>query len=630
MPTHFASKPSRHAGRWRRFRQSAIASTLAMALVATTGVAMAQPPPKPAFFTNIGRGDHYAGAPWASRSPVIAQHGMIASEQPLASLAGIEILKKGGSAVDAAIATSAMLCLTEPVLNGLGADAFVIVYDPKTHKLYGYNGSGWSPKHRTLKQMQADVKAAYEKAGMKPTNQIPLLGPLPITVPGIVDTWFALHAKFGKLPIAEDLAPAIYYATHGFPVTQVVAEYWKGNWKAFEKHKGLIKDFANAEKVFLINGHTPREGEIFRNPEMANTLEEIVKGGRDAFYKGHIAHVMADFFKHIGGALDYSDFADYHGEWVTPQSVDYQGYDVYELPPNGQGYATLEMLNVLNGYPLKKWGVGNINTVMAEIGSFRLAAADLSKWYADPRFYHVPAKGLLSQAYADQRRKLLNLEHANPDIKPGNPLPYQTGVYGPSGSGDTTDFEAAGPDGMMVSMIESNYAGMGSGEAAPGLGFMFQDRGALYSLNPKSANVYAPRKRPFHTIIPAFVMKGGQPWMAFGVMGGYFQPQGQTQVLVNMIDFGMNVQEAGDAARWAHYGDATPTGLPAKGAGFVTLESGFNPDLAAELRKRGYKVKITTHAEGGYGGYEAIQYHAKDHDYWGATEFRRDGEVVGY
>ena len=605
--------------------QAATGAVLTLAV----SVLLAQSLPRAQSVKEISRGDHYAGLPWATRSPVIAQHGMVASEQPLASLAGIEILKKGGSAVDAAIATSAMLCLTEPVLNGLGADAFVIVWDPKTHKLYGYNGSGWSSKGRSLKQMRAAVKAAYEKAGMQPSDQIPLLGPLPVTVPGIVDTWFALHQKFGKLPISEDLAPAIRYATHGFPVTQVVAKYWKGNWQVFQRQRRLIKDFGNAEKVFLIDGHTPRQGEIFRNPDMARTLTLVAQGGRDAFYKGEIAHVMANFFKSIGTGPGYSDFSEFHGEWVTPQSVDYRGYDVYELPPNGQGFATLEMLNVLKGFDLKKMGLGSPDTLMAEIGAFRLAAADLSKWYADPRFYHVPAKGLLSQAYANQRRTLIDLQHANPNIEPGNPLPYQTGVY-PSGSGDTTDFETADGNGMMVSMIESNYAGMGSGEVAPGLGFMFQDRGALYSLNPKSANVYAPRKRPFHTIIPAFVMKDGEPWMGFAVMGGYFQPQGQMQVLVNMIDFGMNVQEAGDAARWDHVGDATPTGLPAKEPGRVLMESGFAPEVAAALRERGYEVKVLTHAASGFGGYEAIQYDAKDHDYWGAAEMRRDGEVVGY
>ncbi len=614
------------AGSSRAHRiRARFASALACgALVLLSGVAAAAPP------AGISRGDRYAGAPWASRSPVIAQHGMVASEQPLASRVGVEILRKGGSAVDAAIATSAMLCLTEPVLNGLGADAFVIVWDPKTHKLYGYNGSGWSPRDRSLAQMRAEVKAAYERAGMEPKDQIPLLGPLPVTVPGIVDTWFALHEKFGKLPISEDLAPAIHYAEHGFPVTQVVAEYWKGNFEKFEKNKGLIKDFANAEKVYLIDGHTPREGEIFRNPDFANTLRQIARGGRDAFYKGAIAHTMADFFRHIGTGPAYSDFADFHGQWVTPRSVNYRGYDVYELPPNGQGFATLQMLNVLRGFDLAKTGVGTPDTLMAEIGAQRLGAADLSKWYADPRFAKVPVDGLLSQQYADQRRKLIsNLQQAPKDIQPGNPLPYQTGVY-PSGSGDTTDFETADANGMMVSMIESNYAGMGSGEVAPGLGFMFQDRGALYSLDPHSANVYTPRKRPFHTIIPAFVMKDGVPWMAFGVMGGYFQPQGQVQILVNMIDFGMNVQEAGDAARWNHVGDATPTGLPAEGTGTVKLESGFAPGLADALRKRGYKVEVTTDAHGGYGGYQAIRYHAKDHTYWGATEMRRDGEVVGY
>lgn len=426
----------------------------------------------------------------------------------------------------------------------------MIVYDSKTHKLYGCNGSGWSPKGRSLKAMQALVKATGEKEGTKWTDQIPLLGPLPVTVPGIVDTWFALHAKFGKLPIPEDLAPDIDHATHGFPVTEVVAEYWAGNWKALEKHRDLIKEFANAQKAFLIDGYTPRQGEIFRNPYMAHTLTLLAQGGRDAFYKGGIAHAMADFFKRIGTGPDYSDFADFHGEWVTPRSVDYRSYDVYELPPNGQDFATLEMLNMLKGFDLGKMGLGSPDTLMAEIGAYRLAAADLSKWYADPRFYNASVKGLLSQDYADQRRKLIDLRHANPDIAPGNPLPYQTGVY-PSGSGDTTDFETADADGMMVSMIESNYVGMGSGEVAPGLGFMFQDRDALYSLDSKSANAYAPRKRPFHTIIPAFVMKDGAPWMAFGVMGGYFQPQGQTQVLVNMLDFDMNVQEAGDAARWA-------------------------------------------------------------------------------
>jgi gamma-glutamyltranspeptidase/glutathione hydrolase len=575
----------------------------------------------PAAYAGTSRGDRYAGLPWATRSPVLAQHGMAATEQPIASLVAVEILKKGGSAVDAAIAANAMLGLMQPVLNGIGGDAFAIVWDPKTHKLYGYNGSGPSAKGRDLKKMRAEVAAAYGKAGMQPSDQIPLYGSLPVTVPGTVDTWFALHAKFGKLSMAEDLAPAIWYAKNGFPVTELVAKYWKGNFAAFEKHRGLIEELDNARKTYLIDGRTPEQGEVFRNPDLARTLTEIAEGGRDAFYKGKIAHAIDAYFKRIGGDLRYSDFANFHGEWVTPESVNYRGYDVYELPPNGQGFATLEILNVLKGFELRKMGVGSADALTAEIEAKRLAYEDLAKYYADPRFYDVPMTGLLSEKYADARRKLIGLAHANPDIGPGDPHLF---------TGDTTDFETADSSGMMVSMIQSNYAGMGSGLVANGLGFMFQDRGVLYSLHAGDANVYAPGKRSFHTIIPAFVMKDGQPWMAFGVMGGDMQPQGQVQVLVNMIDFGMNVQEAGDAARWRHFGNATPTGEPSEGIGTVQLESGFDPGIATELEKRGYKVKLVTPGTGAFGGYEAIQYDAKQHVYWGASEMRKDGEVIGY
>lgn len=571
--------------------------------------------------TTISRGDRYAGAPWATRSPVLAQHGMAATEQPFASLAAVEILKKGGSAVDAAIAANAVLGLMQPVLNGIGGDCFAIVYDPKTHKLYGYNGSGWSPKGRNLAKIQAEVKAAYKKAGIKDKGVIPLYGSLAVTVPGVVDAWFALHKRFGKLPMSEDLAPAIRYAKEGFPVTEIVASYWKGNWKAFKENQGLIEEFSNAKDTYLIDGHTPHQGEVFRNPDLAHTLSMIAEDGRDAFYKGKIAHTMANYFKRIGGDLRYSDFADFHGEWVQPQSVNYRGYDVYELPPNGQGFSALEMLNLLKGFDIKKMGVGSADAITAGIEAKRLAFADLSKYYADPRFYDVPMKGLLSEEYANQRRKMIHLDHANKNVGPGNPRLY---------NGDTTDFETADSSGMMVSMIQSNYAGMGSGLVPDGLGFMFQDRGALYSLYGEAANVYAPRKRPFHTIIPAFVMKDGKPWLAFGVMGGSMQPQGHMQVLSNMIDFGMNVQEAGDAARWRHTGSATPTGQPANGIGTVLLESGFNKDLKAQLENRGYNVKWVKPGTGAFGGYEAIMYDAKSDVYWGGSEMRKDGEVIGY
>jgi gamma-glutamyltranspeptidase/glutathione hydrolase len=557
---------------------------------------------------------------WASRSPVLAQHGMAATEQPLASQAAVDILKKGGSAVDAAIAANAVLGLMQPVLNGIGGDCFAIVWDPKTKKLYGYNGSGPSAKGRSLAKMKAEVKAAYAKAGLPEKNHIPPFGSLPVTVPGAVDAWFALHAKFGKLPMTEDLAPAIAYAKNGFPVTEIVAKYWKDNFAAFEKHKKLVGHLANARATYLINGHTPVEGEVFRNPDLAHTLSMIAKGGRNVFYKGKIARTMAAYFKRIGGDLRYNDFASYHGAWVTPKSANYRGYDVYELPPNTQGFATLEMLQILKHFDLKRMGLGSADALTAEIEAKRLAYADLAKYYGDPRFVNEPMQALISAAYGKSRAKLIHLDHANPDIGPGYPTRLR--------HGDTTDFETADKNGMMVSMIQSNYRGMGSGLVADHLGFMFQDRGELFSLKPGAADSYAPGKRPFHTLIPAFVMKNGQPWMAFGVMGGDMQPQGQVQVLINMIDFGMNVQAAGDAARWHHTGNATPTGEASRGIGTVAMESGFDPAVEAQLKKRGYKVVSYKHAS--FGGYEAIMLDPKQHVYWGATEMRKDGEVVGY
>ena len=582
--------------------------------LAMTGLAMAMT----ASANDIGRGDRYSGQVWASRSPVLAQHGMAATEQPLASQVAIDILKKGGSAVDAAIAANAALGLMEPVLNGIGGDCFVIVWDPKTKQLYGYNGSGPSAKGRDLDKMRAEVAAAYKKAGLPAKDHIPAVGSLPITVPGTVDTWFALHDKFGKLPMADDLAPAIAYARNGFPVTQLVAKYWKGNMAAFDKNHALIEESANARATYLIDGHTPAEGEVFRNPDLANTLSQIAEGGRDAFYKGAIAHTIDAYFKRIGGDLRYEDFANYHGEWVTPQSVNYHGYDVYELPPNGQGFAALEMLQILKGIDLKKMGVGSADALTAMLEAKRLAFEDLAKYYADPRFVNIPMKGLLSEGYADQRRKLIDLAHPRADIGPGDPKLF---------NGDTTYFTTADKDGMMVSIIQSNYRGMGSGLVADHLGFMFQDRGELYSLDAKAANAYAAGKRPFHTIIPGFVLKDGAPYMSFGLMGGDMQPQGHIQVLTNMIDYGMNVQDAGDAARWRHYGNAEPTGEPSQGLGTVEMESGFDPQVKAELAKRGYKIVPGT---GNFGGYEAIMFDAKQHVYWGATEMRKDGEVVGY
>jgi len=569
-------------------------------------------------YGQVSRGDRYAGAVWATRSPVLAQHGMACTEQPLASQIAIDILKKGGSAVDAAIAANAAIGLMQPVLNGIGGDLFAIVWDPKTKQLYGYNGSGRAALGRDLARMWEEVAAAWKRAGKPDAAHIPPVGSLPVTVPGTVDAWFALHGKFGKLAMADDLAPAIGYATNGFPVTQLIAAYWKGNMAAFAKEQALIEEFDNAKATYLVNGHTPAEGGIFRNPDLAHTLSLLAKGGRDVFYKGAIAHTIDAYFRRIGGDLRYADFASHHGEWVTPLSVNYRGYDVYELPPNGQGAAVLQMLQILKGYDLKTMGAGSADTLTAMIEAKRLAYEDLAKWYADPAFAKVPITGLLSDAYAQARRKLIDLSHANPNVGPGDPRLK---------SGDTIYLTTADKDGMMVSLIQSNYRGMGSGLVADHLGFMFQDRGELFSLDPAAANVYAPGKRPFHTIIPGFVTKDGVPFLSFGLMGGDMQPQGHVQVLTDIIDFGMNVQEAGDAARWHHTGNTEVTGEPSTGIGTVEMESGFAAGVKDELARRGYTVVPGT---GNFGGYQAIMWDAKNRVYWGASEMRKDGEAIGY
>ena len=581
-------------------------------------IAMAMSFTSAAAYGQVSRGDRYSGALWATRSPVIAQHGMAATEQPIASALAIDILKKGGSAVDAAIAANAAIGLMQPVLNGIGGDLFAIVWDPKTKQVYGYNGSGRSAKGRDLAKLTAEVEAAWKKAEKPYLAHIPHVGSLSITVPGTIDAWFALHERFGELPIATDLAPAIGYATHGFPVTQLIALYWKGNMAAFEKDNALIEEFDNARATYLIDGHTPEEGEIFRNPDLAHTLTLIAREGRDVFYQGPIAHSIDAYFKRIGGDLRYEDFASHQGEWVTPLAVNYRGYEVHELPPNGQGAAVLQMLQILKGYDLAKMGAGSADTLTALLEAKRLAYEDLAKWYADPAIVKAPIKGLLSDAYAEERRNLIDLGRANPDFGPGDPRLH---------NGDTIYLTTADKDGMMVSLIQSNYRGMGSGLVADHLGFMFQNRGELYSLNPEHANIYAPGKRPFQTIIPGFVTKDDQPFLSFGLMGGDMQPQGHVQVLTDIIDFGMNVQEAGDAARWRHFGGAEPTGEPSTGVGTVEMESGFDLAVKAELKKRGYKIVPGT---GGFGGYQAIMWDAKHRVYWGASEMRKDGEAIGY
>ena len=555
-----------------------------------------------------GNGDRYVGAPFATRAPVIAQHGMAATMQPLASQIAIEILKKGGTAVDAAIAANAALGLMEPVSCGIGGDLFAIVWDPKTRHLYGYNGSGRAPKGRTLADMLRKLEGQ---------PWVPAFGSLSVTVPGAVDGWYALHDKFGKLPMPELFAPAISYAREGFPVTQYIAALWAANMDNLAGSQD-VEEFENAEHTYLINGAPPAQGQIFKNAALARSYQVLAQGGRDAFYKGSLARTMDAYFRRIGGDLRYEDFASHHGEWVDPISVNYRGYDVYELPPNGQGAAVLEMLKILEGFDLKKMGPGSADALHVMIEAKRLAYEDLAKYFGDPDFSKVPVKALISAEYAKARRALIHMDHANPDIGPGEAKLVK---------GDTTYLTVTDKDGMMVSLIQSNYADLGSGLVPDGLGFMFHDRGALFSLDPKSPNLYAPGKRPFSTIIPGFVMKDGEPWLSFGLMGGDMQPQGHVQVLVNMIDFGMNVQEAGDFMRFRHVGGTEVTGQTARGVGFVQIESGITPSVRAELTKRGHHLVAGT---GGFGGYQAILRDKKNNAYWGATEMRKDGVAIGY
>ncbi len=545
-------------------------------------------------------GDRITGKKFATRSEVIARHGMAATSHPLATQIALDILKKGGTAVDAAIAANAALGLMEPTGNGIGGDLFAIVWDAKTRKLYGLNASGRSPKSLTLEY--------FKKHGYK---KIPSHGPLPVTVPGCVDGWFELHRKFGRLPMTDILEPAIRYAREGFPVTELIAYYW-------QRSVPILRKYPNFEKIFTINGRAPRKGEIFRNPYLANTLEKIARGGRDVFYKGEIARTIADYMKRNGGFLSYEDLAAHKSEWVEPVSTNYRGYDVWELPPNGQGIAALQMLNILEGYDIASMGFGSADYLHVLIEAKKLAFEDRAKFYADPAFNDIPVQWLISKEYAAERRKLINMKRAGRSYPPGNPALHD---------GDTIYLTVADAEGNMVSLIQSNFRGMGSGMTPDDLGFILQDRGELFNLEEGHFNTYAPGKRPFHTIIPAFVTKDGKPFLSFGVMGGDMQPQGHVQILVNIIDFGMNLQEAGDAPRIRHAGSSQPTGGKMTDGGVVYMESGFDYEVIRELRRRGHRIAWSI---GGYGGYQAIMFDAKNGVYIGASESRKDGQAAGY
>lgn len=541
--------------------------------------------------------DRLSGETFATRSEVLARNGMVATNHPLATQIGLEILKNGGSAIDAAIAANAMLGFADPGMNGIGGDLFAIVWDAETQQLYGINGSGRSAQNMTLEYLQAQQEKGVPY----------YTGILSVTTPGCVDAWFALNERFGKLPMSELLQPTINYAREGVPITQETAD----NMLAVEE-RVMQSDNENFKALFFTDGHFPRKGNIFRNPDLANTLELIGNKGRDAYYKGDVALKIANHMKERGGLLSKEDLAGHRAEWVEPVSVNYRGYDVWELPPNGQGMGALQMLTILEGFDINSFGYGSTEHIHHFLEAKKLAYEDMVRYYGDPDFGDIPIESLLSEDYAAQRRQQID--------------PDKAGIYDPGlMSGDHTIYlTAADKDGNMISLIQSNSALFGSFEVVEGLGFPLQNRGGGFTLEEDHINTYAPGKRPFHTIIPAFVTKDGKPFMSFGLMGGDMQTQGHVQIMMNVIDFGMNIQEAGDAPRVYHRGSINYAGhLNEVGDTFV--ESGFNYEVLSELMRKGHNLRM---ARGIFGGYQAIM--LKDGVYYGASESRKDGQAAGY
>ena len=537
----------------------------------------------------------------ATRSVVYAEHGMVCAAQPLAVQAGLEVLKEGGSAADAAIAMDACLGLMEPTSCGLGGDLFAILWDPRQNKVVGLNASGRAPLALTIAKVPPDTDGT-----------IPLYTPFSWTVPGCCDGWFELHAKYGKLPMSRILAPAIRYAEEGFPLSPVIAADWARGASKFQDKPGF-------SAVFMPGGHAPKEGERFKNPALAKTLRLIAAKGRDAYYKGPIADALVRYSRANGGFFAPEDFARHHSTWDAPISTDYRGYSVWELPPNSQGLAALQLLNILENYDLRAMGRTSPDFWHVMVEAKKLAYADRARYYADPAFAKIPMERLLSKDYAKQRAALIDMKHAALTDSPGDMALNRK---------ETTYLCAADGSGLMISLIQSNYTGFGSGYVVPELGFGIQDRGGLFSLHAGHPNALEPGKRPFQTIIPAFLTKDGVPLMAFGVMGGDMQPQGHAQVIVNLVDFGMNLQEAGDAIRFHHTGSSEPTGTVMTGGGELHIEDGLPPSVLDELKRRGHVLK--SEDVGAYGGYQAIWRDPATRIYAGATEKRKDGCALGY
>ncbi|HEV2082142.1 MAG TPA: gamma-glutamyltransferase family protein [Brevundimonas sp.] len=592
----------------------------------SAGSVMAQTPPAatrtpasaPATYpySGVGMGDRIMGAPFAGRSTVWGARGAVATAHPTATLIGLDTLRRGGSAIDAAIAVNAALGFLEPVANGIGGDAFCLMWDPKQKKVLGFNGSGASPRGLSL-------EAARGKANAQ--GYLPSYGAVTVNVPGTVDAWWSAHQRHGKLPWAEVFAPVIELCERGEAMPQLIAFYLERNMAGFDRSAAIIEDNDNRKRVYAPDGRTPRVGEVFANADLARTYRLISEGGRDAFYEGPIAAAIEAYFRRIGGWMSRVDLAAHRTEWVQPLVSNYRGVDVWQLGPSTQGLSTLQILNVCERFDLKGLGFQSAASIHVQAEAKRLAFEDRARWFADERFSKSPVERLISKDYAAERAALIRMDRVMDRVMPGD-APTQ---------GGTTYFSVADADGMMVSWIQSNYRGMGSGLVPDDgnggtLGFMFQDRGELFALTDGHPNVYAPGKRPFHTIIPGFATKDGEPWMAFGVMGGGMQPQGQAQIVINMVDYGLDPQEAGDAPRWQHEGSSEPTGQPAEGTGVLHLESGVPEATKEQLRAMGWTLG---RPNGGFGGYQNVVRQVNARGPWtygAASEMRKDGLALAW
>ncbi len=535
------------------------------------------------------------------RSVVMAPTGMVATSQPLAAQAGIHILKAGGNAIDAAIAVNAVLGVVEPMSCGIGGDLFAIVWEAERGALTGLNASGRAPYSATIDY--------YAGQGY---DYVPETGPLNWSVPGCVDGWHRLLDRFGTMSLEKVLEPAIGYAENGFPVSDIIARDWAGS-------TALLKPWAESVRVYLPDGRAPEPGEVFRNPDLARSYRLLADGGRDAFYHGETADAILSCSREIGGLFSPEDFRDHVSTWDDPVCTDYRGHTVWELPPSGQGIAALQILNILKGYDLAETGCQSAETLHLQIEAKKLVYADRAAYYADPVFADVPVEALLSEQYAERQRGRIDRDRAAIDVPAGDPILQQ---------GDTAYMTVVDEKRNAVSFIQSIFRGFGSGIVPKRTGFPIQNRGQLFSLDPAHRNALVPHKRPFHTIIPAMVTQGGKPWLTFGLMGGAMQPQGHAQVLCNMIDFGMDVQEAGDAPRFQHFGSAEPTGAPMEAdGGRVTVEDGISEATFQALAGKGHRLTRSAH---GYGGYQAIRIDPETNMLHGASEPRKDGAAIGY